>query len=107
VAIWLSAIISARRWVGDRCGQNDHRRFREAELARGHDPAVAGDDHAIIADQHRVHEAELGDRSRDLRHLLIGMGAGIARVRDQSLERPSLDVLRKFQVHRDTRICLG
>ncbi len=75
--------------------QHDHRRLGQSQLARGQHPAVAGNDHAVVADQHRVDEAELGDRSRDLRHLLLGMGAGIARVRDQSLERPALDLGRK------------
>ena len=75
--------------------QHDHRHLGQSQLARGQHPAVAGNDHAVVADQHRVDETELGDRSRDLRHLLLGMGAGIARMRDQSLERPALDVGRK------------
>ena len=79
--------------------QHDHRHLGQPQLARGQHPAVAGNDHAVVADQHRVDEPELGDRSRDLRHLLLGMGAGIARVRDQSLERPALDLVGKLQVH--------
>ena len=53
---------------------------------------MAGNHHAVVPDKHRVHETELGDRSRDLRHLLLRMGAGIARMRDQPVERPALDV---------------
>ena len=79
--------------------QHDHRSLGQSQLARRHDPAVAGDDHAVVADQHRVHETELGDRSGDLRHLLLGMGAGVARVRDQSLERPALDRMGKLRRH--------
>ena len=71
--------------------QHDHRRFREAKLARRKHAAVTRDDHAIIADQHWVHEPELGDRSCDLRDLILGMRARVAGVRDQSVERPMLN----------------
>jgi hypothetical protein len=41
---------------------------------------VPGDDLVIIADQHRVGEAEPLDAVGDLLDLLLGMGAGIAAV---------------------------
>ena len=63
------------------------------------DPAVACNDHTIVADQHRIDETKLGDRSRNLRHLLFGMCAGVACMRDQSLERPSLDRIRQLGFH--------
>ena len=49
----------------------------------------------LVADKDRVDEAKFCDRSCNLRHLLLGMGAGIARMRDQSIERPALDGHRK------------
>ena len=52
---------------------------------------MARHQHFVIADQDWVDEPGLGDRSRDLRRLLFGMGAGIGRMRDQSVERPELD----------------
>ena len=54
-----------------------------AELLRGREPPVAGDDHAITAREDRVGEAELADRGRDLCDLLLAMGAGVARVRNK------------------------
>ena len=36
-------------------------------------PPVAGDDHIVGADQHRVYEAKLGNQARDLRNLIARM----------------------------------
>ena len=74
--------------------EHDHRCFRQAKLACREDTTVSRDDHPVIADQHRVHEAELCDRARDLRDLGVGMRPGVARVRDQAVERPTLDLGR-------------
>jgi hypothetical protein len=54
----LSAIISARRWVGVRCERTNHWHLVEAELARGEHPAVASNDHTVLADKHRIDEAD-------------------------------------------------
>jgi len=46
-----------------------HRYRRQPQLLCCHDAAVAGDEHALGVDQHRVYEAELGDGGGDLRYL--------------------------------------
>ena len=53
------------------------------ELAGAEHPAVAGDDRAVLADQHRVGPAPFPDRGRDLIDLRLAVGAGIARIRDK------------------------
>ena len=70
--------------------EHDHRCFRQAKLACREDASVTGDDDAVVADQHGVHETELGDRARDLRDLGVRMRPGVARMRDQAVERPTL-----------------
>ena len=70
----------------------DHRHPLEPELPCRQHPAMPGDDAACAIDQHRVGPAELPDAGRDLRHLGIGVGAGIARVRDQLAQRPPGDL---------------
>lgn len=57
---------------------------------------------SVVAHQNRIHESELGDRARDLRDLILGVGSGIARVRDQAVERTQLEVGRKS----DAIVCL-
>ena len=65
----------------------DHRNLVRLQLAGGKDAAVAGDDAVVAVDQDRVGPAELADRGGDLRHLGIGMGAGVAGIGDQIDER--------------------
>ena len=99
VAIWLSAIISARRCVGVRCdstitGASDSPSLRAASTrpwpatitpssptSTGFTNPNSAIDPAICAT------------------CCLGMGAGIARVRDQSLERPPLDCVGKLRRH--------
>ncbi len=52
---------------------------------------MASDQHALGVDQHRVHEAELGDGGGDLRHLRLRMRARVLGVRDQRCQRQSGD----------------
>src|SRR5690606_13431477 len=52
---------------------------------------MAGDQRAILGNQHRVGEAEGADRPGDLGHLRIRMRAGIARIGHQAVERPVFD----------------
>ncbi len=47
---------------------------------------MARNDHAIVADQYRVHETKLRDRTCDLPDLILGMRLSIARMRDQPVE---------------------
>jgi hypothetical protein len=75
--------------------QLDHRHLGHAELARGQQPAVPGDDAALAIHQNGVGEAELTDRGGYLRHLHVAVGAGVARIRDQLLH-PRRPVQRKF-----------
>ena len=64
-------------------GQLQRGHLGHAQLARGEEAAVAGDDAAVGVDQHRIGEAELGDAGGDLCHLRGGVGARVAGVRDQ------------------------
>ena len=50
---------------------------------------------SVVAHQNRIHDSELADRARDLRDLILGVGSGSARVRDQAVERTQLEVGRK------------
>ena len=71
--------------------KHNDRHFGQAELLGGQHPAVAGDDHVVGADQHRVHEAELGNRGRNLGDLICRMGPGVADIGDQPRNRAGLD----------------
>lgn len=57
-----------------RDGAGDDRRHPgHAELLCGQEPAMAGDDYTVGAQQDRTGEAELADRGGDLRDLVVGM----------------------------------
>jgi hypothetical protein len=75
---------SVLRWRKVR--KHDDRRDRETKLSRRQHTPMAGNDHAIIADQHRVYETELRNRASDLCDLGLGKRPSIARMRDH--ERP-------------------
>ena len=49
---------------------------------------MTGDDAAVAIDQNRVGPAEGADRGGDLRHLGVRVGARVAGIRDQALQRP-------------------
>jgi hypothetical protein len=72
--------------------EHDHRHLVQAQLPRRLQARVAGDDHAVGADQDRICPAELHDRRRDLGHLLVCVRARIAREGDQTLNGPTLDL---------------
>jgi hypothetical protein len=56
-----------------------HRRdVLQAEQLCGLDPAVAGNDPAVLTDQNRIGEAEMSDTVGDLTDLLLGMDSGVA-----------------------------
>jgi hypothetical protein len=71
--------------------QFDHRDLRQPQLPRRHHPAVARDDPVRAIHQHRVVEAELPDRSRDLSHLRLGMRPRVVGERHEIGDRPMLD----------------
>ena len=71
--------------------KHDDRNLGEPKLLSGENAAVAGDDHIVGADQHRVHEAELGNRARDLRNLIARMRPSVADIGDQPRNRAGLD----------------
>ena len=60
-------------------GQPDNRHRLEPQEFGRRDPAVAGQDSALIVDQHRVGEAKLLDAPGDLADLPVGVLARIAR----------------------------
>ncbi len=66
-------------------GQTNRRNLLQAEHLRGFDPAMAGDDLAVIRDEDGIDEAKPLDRLSNLFQLLLGMGAGIARRGTQAL----------------------
>jgi hypothetical protein len=47
-------------------------------MARAH-PAMSGQDHVLLVDQHRVGESESADAVGDLAHLLLRVGPGVSR----------------------------
>src|SRR5688572_32260559 len=51
---------------------------------------MPGDDGVVLSDQHRVGPAPFLDRGRDLIDLCGAVGAGIARIRNEPLDRPAL-----------------
>ena len=72
--------------------EHNHRHLAHAETPCGKQASVAGDDHVVGADQHRVDEAKFRDRGGDLRDLIVRMRPRIAGVRDQPVDRPGLDL---------------
>ena len=52
---------------------------------------MAGDQYAVLADQHRHGPAELAQRRAYLLDLLGAVNAGIARVRGEPFDRPDFD----------------
>ena len=68
--------------------QRDGRHRLPFEQLGRFDPAVAGDDLAIVGDKHRVGEPEPLDRRGDLLDLLLGMRARVARIRTERGDRP-------------------
>jgi len=69
----------------------DHRHVGEPQLPCREQPAVAGQDAALLVDQDRVGPAELDHRGCDLVHLLVAVRARVALVRTQLVDRPQLD----------------
>ena len=56
-------------------------------------PAVAGDDLAVVGDHHRRRPAVLDQRGGDLGDLIFRVGARVLRVRFQARDIPLLDLL--------------
>ena len=75
--------------------QPHHRHLGETKLPCRHQPAVASEDSVDLVDQDRVGEAELDHRGGELRHLILAVGARVALVGAQPLDRPQLDALRQ------------
>jgi hypothetical protein len=72
-----------------------HRHLGDAELARRHHAAMAGDQPAALVHQDRCGPAPLADAGGDLRHLRVGVRACVPRVRHQPGHAPSLDPIRR------------
>jgi hypothetical protein len=91
--------------------QFDHRNRGEAKLARRQKPTVARDEAVVTIDQDLIGPAELADRPGNLRHLRVRMGAGVAGIGDQGLDRSMLDreVKAGNRIHRvlgtDSGVC--
>ncbi len=76
---------------GSQMVEYDNGRLCHPQLPRRCQSRVTGDDHAVPAHQDRIRPAELDDAGRDLGDLRVGMGPCVAGVRDQFVDRPSLD----------------
>jgi hypothetical protein len=76
-------------------GKLDDRHRGHPELPCCKQPAVPGDDAVRAIDEDRIGPAELADRSRDLRHLRIGVRARIVGEGSQRRERTVLDGQRR------------
>src|SRR5580692_7586045 len=74
-----------------------HRDLGDAELPGGEYPGVARDQAAVLAHQRRRRPAPLLDACRDRGDLGIRVGPGIFRVRDQPIDRPPLDPVRRVR----------
>src|SRR5258708_39142312 len=73
-----------------------HRRDAvQAEQLCGLDPAVAGNDLAVLSDQNWIGEAEPPNAVGDLADLLLGMDSGIAGMRPQARDQHRFDGTRK------------
>ena len=85
----------------NRCQMREYndRYFGQAKLLCSHNPPMACNQNTVITDENRVDEAKFRNRSGDLCHLLIGMGACVARMRDQAIEWPMLDARVEFLGH--------
>jgi hypothetical protein len=79
--------------------KDDHRDSIEAKLTRGQQPAMAGNDAALPIDQDRIGPAELDNRGRDLRNLVVVVCTGVARIGDQPVEGPVHDRVGQSQHH--------
>jgi hypothetical protein len=64
-------------------------------LPRSENPGVSRDNPARLVGKHRVRPAPLLHARRKLRDLSLGMGPGIFRIRDQPVDRPALDLIRR------------
>ena len=74
--------------------QPDDRNVGEAQLPRGKQAAMPGDEHTAFIDQARNVETELGDRASDLCDLIVRMGPGIGRIGQKPLYRPAFDLAK-------------
>ena len=58
-------------------------------------PGMAGNQSAVLAHQRRRRPAPLLDARRDCRNLSVRVGPGVFRIRDQPIDRPALDLIRR------------
>jgi hypothetical protein len=70
--------------------------FVYSELTSGENAAMARDNSLFSIDQNGVCEPEFPDTGGDLRYLRVRMDPGIARVRDQRLDRAHEDLVRQL-----------
>jgi hypothetical protein len=95
-ALRLPGTSGLAAWRSAAPARGDHHRdLGDAELPGGEYPGVARDQAAILARQRRRRPAPLLDACRDRGDLGIRVGPGIFRVRDQPIDRPPLDPVRR------------
>jgi len=95
-ALRLPGTSGLAAWRSAAPARGDHHRdLGDAELPGGEYPGVARDQAAILAHQRRRRPAPLLDACRDRGDLGIRVGPGIFRVRDQPIDRPPLDPVRR------------
>ena len=72
---------------------NDRDLLQSKALGR-EDSTMTGDQNAALVDQARDIEAEFRNRAGNLGDLLVGVGPGVRCIRQQSIDRPELDLQR-------------
>jgi len=75
--------------------KTDRHDFLETSLMRSKQAPMPGNQAPSIIHRHRHVEAELGDRGRDLRDLLVRMSARVRHVGQQGGDRARLDGARR------------
>jgi hypothetical protein len=75
--------------------RNHDRDFAIAELPRSENPGVAGYNSAGLVRENRVRPAPLLHARRYLRDLSLGVCPGVFRIRDQPVDWPPLNLIRR------------
>jgi hypothetical protein len=82
--------------------QDDDGDLGHAELPGCSQAGVARDDRAVRRHQQRIGPPKFNDAGRHLSHLLDRVGARVAEVRQQPVDRPHQDLqAREIDLHQD------
>ena len=79
--------------------RHHHGDLLDAKLARTQHAAMPGNDGAVLCHQDRIGPAPFTDRCRDLVDLLVAVRADVARVGNETFDRPALHLVRRPALH--------